>query len=251
MRLSSTGGVGIRTFPKPVDGTAESPRFWAGEADAWLHAHGKLPGGTVVSCCCGEQGSVARSPLAQAEEAKRRRDIGAEIGALVGGHRALMEAPWYPSRPGDRLMLTLEATEHTPRTTELYEVVGGGEDGMELRLVDIAPEGAEGGWYAAPPELYGADPVETPWMEAGPDRLTITRDGVIVHQGRHALARPDTAEPQITTAAIDGAIGWAVVQKRQYTPAEMSTLEQKILARGAEVAARHVQEQQAEAEGQG
>ncbi|MGW9122237.1 hypothetical protein ACWGRV_37560 [Streptomyces sp. NPDC055663] len=85
-------------FPKPVDGTAESPRFWAGEADAWLHAHGKLPGGTVVSCCCGEQGSVARSPLAQAEEAKRRRDIGAEIGALVGGHRALMEAPWYPSR---------------------------------------------------------------------------------------------------------------------------------------------------------
>ncbi|MFF3959430.1 hypothetical protein ACFYY1_40560 [Streptomyces sp. NPDC001890] len=146
-------------------------------------------------------------------------------------------------------MLTLEATEHTPRTTELYEVVGGGADGMELRLVDIAPEGAEGGWYAGPPELYGADPVETPWMEAGPDRLTITRNGVIVHQGRHALARPDTAEPRITTAAIDGAIGWAVVQERQYTPAEMNALEQKIIARGAELASRHSQEQQAEAEG--
>lgn len=64
-----------------------------------------------------------------------------------------------------------------------------------------------------------------------------------MHQGRHALARPDTAEPQITTAdGPDGAIGWAVVQEREYTPAEMSTLEQKILARGAELASRHNRE---------
>ncbi|MFJ2629959.1 hypothetical protein ACIO6T_43230 [Streptomyces sp. NPDC087532] len=233
-------------FPEPADGTTESPRFRAEEADAWLRAHGKLPGVTVVSCRCGEQISAARSPLAQAEEAKRRRDLGGEVCALVDGHRALTEAPWYPSRPGDRLMLTLEATEHTPRTTELYEVT---EDGTELRLVHIAPEGSAGGWYAGPPELYGADPFETPWMEAGPDRLTITRNGAIVHQGRHALARPDTAEPRVTTAAgPDGAIGWAVVQEREYAPAEMSALEQKILARGAELAARHDQEQQAEAE---
>ncbi|MFE2936239.1 hypothetical protein [Streptomyces sp. NPDC059278] len=123
----------------------------------------------------------------------------------------------------------LEATENAPRVTELYEVVVGG-DGMELRLVDVTPEGAAGGWYAGPPELYGADPVETPWMEAGPDRLTITRDGVIVHQGRNALARPDTAEARLTTAAgPDGGVGWAVVQERKYTPAEMSALEQKTL----------------------
>ncbi|MGW2113496.1 hypothetical protein [Streptomyces sp. NPDC001948] len=58
--------------------------------------------------------------------------------------------------------------------------------------------------------MYGADPVETPWMEAGPDRLTLTRDGQVVYQGRHALARPDTAEPRLTTAAgPDGRIGWA------------------------------------------
>ncbi|MFE3151283.1 hypothetical protein ACFXJ6_32240 [Streptomyces sp. NPDC059218] len=76
---------------------------------------------------------------------------------------------------------------------------------------------------AAPAAL---DPVETPWMGAGPDRLTITRNGVIVHQGRHTLARPDTAEPRITTAVGGGAIGWAAVQEREYTPAEMCTLEQ-------------------------
>ncbi|MFF4667876.1 hypothetical protein [Streptomyces sp. NPDC001282] len=73
---------------------------------------------------------------------------------------------------------------------------------MGLRLVEVSPEGASGGWYAGPPELYRADPVETPWMEAGPDRLTINRDGVVVHQGRHALPRPHTAEPQLTPGAF-------------------------------------------------
>ncbi|MFF8717756.1 hypothetical protein ACF07T_41350 [Streptomyces sp. NPDC015184] len=98
-------------------------------------------------------------------------------------------------------MVTLEAAGRSPRTTELYEVVEGG-DGLELRLVEITPKGATGGWYAGPPEVYGADPVEAPWMEAGPDQLTLTRDGVIVHQGRHALAPPGTSVPQLTPGAF-------------------------------------------------
>ncbi|TXS66006.1 hypothetical protein [Streptomyces sp. sk2.1] len=72
----------------------------------------------------------------------------------------------------------MEAAGQSPRTTELYEVTEGG-DGLELRLIEVAPEETAGGWYAGPPEMYDTDPVETPWMEAGPDR--------------HALARPDTA----------------------------------------------------------
>ncbi|MFB7853612.1 hypothetical protein ACFC34_42485 [Streptomyces sp. NPDC056053] len=91
-------------------------------------------------------------------------------------------------------MVTLEAAGQSPRTTELYEVVEDG-GGLELRLVEVAPEGAAGGWYAAPPEMDGADPVETPWMEAGPDRLTITRDGKVVHQGRPAPTPPNRASP--------------------------------------------------------
>ncbi|MFE2936122.1 hypothetical protein [Streptomyces sp. NPDC059278] len=80
-------------------------------------------------------------------------------------------------------------------------------------------------------------------MEAGPDRLTITRDGQVVHQGRHALARPDAAEARLTTAAgPGGGVGRAIVQEREYTPAETSTLEQKILARGAELADRYDRE---------
>ncbi|MFF8618542.1 hypothetical protein [Streptomyces sp. NPDC015350] len=193
--------------------------------------------------------SVARSPLDRAGEAKRRRDFDAEVDALTSGHQELTGAPWYPSRPGDQLMVTLEAAGRSPRTTELYEVVEGESgSGLALRLVEITPEDAAGGWYAGPPEVYGADPVETPWMEAGPDRLTLTRDGVIVHQGRHALARPDTAEARVTTAAgADGALGMAVVQEREYTPAELETLEQRILAQGAEAAAaRYGRENNAE-----
>ncbi|MFB7915542.1 hypothetical protein [Streptomyces sp. NPDC056061] len=46
-------------------------------------------------------------------------------------------------------------------------------------------------------------------MRPAPDRLTITRDGVVVHRCRRALARPDTTEPRVTTAAgpADGTIG--------------------------------------------
>ncbi|MFB7852828.1 hypothetical protein ACFC34_38245 [Streptomyces sp. NPDC056053] len=145
---------------------------------------------------------------------------------------------------------SLEAGAQSPRTTGLYEVTEGEDgDGLKLRLVEVAPEGAAGGWYAGPPEMYGADPVETPWMEAGPDRLTLTRDGQVVHQGRHALARPDTADPRLTTTASggpDGALGLAAFQEHECTPAELDTLEQRILAQGAEAAARHRQESNAE-----
>ncbi|MEV5205138.1 hypothetical protein [Streptomyces sp. NPDC053720] len=148
------------------DEHADCPEHALNPAQVW-HWAAECPGNGG--------GDAAASPLGRAEEAKRRRDIGAEVGALLGGHRALTEAAWYPSRPGDRLLITMEATGQNPRTTELYEVAEGG-DRLELRLVEVAPEGAAGGWYAGPPEAYGADPVETPWMEAGPDRLTLNAE---------------------------------------------------------------------------
>ncbi|MGW1193095.1 hypothetical protein [Streptomyces sp. NPDC002559] len=144
---------GLEAFLHTPADTGESPWFDAGEVEGWLWAHGKLATGlTTVSCSCGEAGAAPRrSPLAEAGEAKRRRDLGAEVGALVGGHRALTGAPWYPSRPGDQLLVTMEAAGQSPCTTELYEVTAI-EGGLELRLVEVAPEGAAGGWYAGPPE---------------------------------------------------------------------------------------------------
>ncbi|MEV3858121.1 hypothetical protein AB0J38_27795 [Streptomyces sp. NPDC050095] len=128
---------------------------------------------------------MPESPLSAAAAAKRRRDLAGEIGAVLEGSRALESAPWSPSRPGDRLTITMEANASEPQWTETYEVT---EDGTELRLLDTtAPDGMSGGWYAGAPEFLDADPFETPWMEAGPDRLTISRGGTVVHQGRYAV----------------------------------------------------------------
>ncbi|MEU5430924.1 hypothetical protein AB0H73_35700 [Streptomyces olivoreticuli] len=161
---------------------------------------------------------------------------------MTDGHNALTGAPWYPAQTGDRLLVTYEETGHDPRWTETYEVAEDATCGRVLRHVEhTAPDDSLAGWFAGPPELHDGDPFETPWMEAGPDRLTITRDGAIVHQGHHALPRPDTAAVRLTTAASadgDGLV-LAVVREREYTPAELDELMQKTIARGQEAAARH------------
>lgn len=41
------------------------------------------------------------APLAVAEDAKRRRDLAGEIGALTAADADLSARPWYPIRPGD------------------------------------------------------------------------------------------------------------------------------------------------------
>ncbi|MFB7598954.1 hypothetical protein [Streptomyces sp. NPDC056160] len=137
-------------------------------------------------------------------------------------------------------MVTYEATDRVPRWTETYEVKDGA-DGRALRLVDhTAPDATLAGWFAGPPDLYGGDPFETPWMEAGPDRLAILRDGRVVHQGRHALARPGAADPRVTMAAgADGTMGLAVVQERECTPAEADDLLAKVVSRAQEIVRDH------------
>ncbi|MGW2083126.1 hypothetical protein ACWCOW_40730 [Streptomyces sp. NPDC001939] len=137
---------------------------------------------------------MPESPLSRAGDARRRRDLAGEVDALLVGHRALTSAWWYPSQPADRLTVTLEASGTGPGWTEEYEVT---EDG-ELRFLGsaTAPEGAAG-WFAGP-SATGGDVLETPWMEAGPDRLTVTRQGCVVHQGRAAVP---ASEPS-------GAAGW-------------------------------------------
>ncbi|MDI3403240.1 hypothetical protein [Streptomyces cavernicola] len=67
-------------------------------------------------------------------------------------------------------------------------------------------------------------------MEAGADRLTISQGGQIVHQGRHALARPDTAQPRITTAASADGVGLAVAHERESTPTAHDALQARIIA---------------------
>ncbi|MER5503563.1 hypothetical protein ABT096_41335 [Streptomyces sp. NPDC002561] len=61
---------------------ADCPEHALNPAQVW-HWAAECPGAS----------SASASPLSQAGEAKRRRGIGAEVDALVGGHQELTEAP--------------------------------------------------------------------------------------------------------------------------------------------------------------
>ncbi|MCZ4609714.1 hypothetical protein O3S80_39300 [Streptomyces sp. Lzd4kr] len=127
------------------------------------------------------------SPLAQAEDAKRRRDLEGEIGALTAGHDALTSAPWYPAKPGDLVHVHHEAIGTTPAFGETYLVAPGMADGfasMQLLAHTLPPdtEFLDGlvGCFAVDDD---PDPLTELWMEAGPHLLTIVRDGRPVHVG--------------------------------------------------------------------
>ena len=51
-------------------------------------------------------------------------------------------------------------------------------------------------WFAGAPEAPGGDAIETAWMEAGPDLLTVIRDGRVLHQGHHAQGLPEPSKPR-------------------------------------------------------
>jgi hypothetical protein len=127
------------------------------------------------------------SPLEQAEDAKRRRDLDAEISALQQGHTALTSAPWHPARPGDLVHVHYKAGGTVPAFGETYLIAAGTSEGcLSMRLLaHTLPEGTEFldgmvGCFAVDDD---PDPLMELWFEAGPHRLTIVRDGRPVHIG--------------------------------------------------------------------
>lgn len=128
------------------------------------------------------------SPLAQAEDAKRRRDLAGELDALIEGGRALESSPWYPLRPGDLVHIAYEQAGEMPPFGETYLIAdadaGDGLASMQL-LAHTAQGTAEE--IAGMVGCYAAEAAEIPlceaWFEAGPHRLTIVRHGRVVHNG--------------------------------------------------------------------
>lgn len=127
------------------------------------------------------------SPLARADAAKRRRDIVGEVGALMDGHAALTSAPWYPARPGDLVHVHYEGTPNSATWGETYLVTRADHRMLNLQplacslpMDSIDPEGWGVGAFAV---QDSDDPLANMWMEAGPDRLTIVRNGRPVHVG--------------------------------------------------------------------
>jgi hypothetical protein len=127
-----------------------------------------------------------RSPLEQAADAKRARDLVGELGALTGAERDLVSASWYPVRPGDLVHVHYEQAGDFPAFGETYIVGHAGNELMSLKLLthtcplmEDEREGAVGCFTAEAAD----DPLYELWFEAGPQRLTIVRDGRAVHDG--------------------------------------------------------------------
>lgn len=163
-------------------GATERPKPWVMQVDVLaMRIAAQLP----------LDDDVQLSPLAQAEDAKRRRDIEGEIGALMAAGSALESAPWYPTRPGDLVHVHYEQAGDMPPFGETYIVADAGDGllGMQL-LAHTLPEtvaGMDAETTAAMAGVFAAEAADCPvyelWFEAGPHRLTIVRDGRPVHIG--------------------------------------------------------------------
>ncbi|MET9089657.1 hypothetical protein ABZX77_48705 [Streptomyces sp. NPDC004237] len=129
--------------------------------------------------------AAPQSPLAQAEDAKRRRDLDGELTALMQGGISLASAPWYPARPGDLVHVHYEAGGLSDAFGETYLIAAGDGGFLSMQLLaHTLPETKDTaglvGCFAVEDD---PDPLTELWMEAGPHRLTIVRDGQAVHDG--------------------------------------------------------------------
>ncbi|MEU0938982.1 hypothetical protein [Embleya sp. NPDC005971] len=124
------------------------------------------------------------SPVFQSEAAKARRDLAGELSALTDGEHSLHGAEWYPARIGDVLTIRYAAGGSVPACEETYEVVKGefGELTLTLRSHTF-PKWFAGSAGAYARECTPDDPFFGPWMEAGPRKMTIARNGTVVHGG--------------------------------------------------------------------
>ncbi|MFJ8140623.1 hypothetical protein [Streptomyces sp. NPDC096013] len=157
--------------------TPDAPKPWAMQVDVLaLRIAAQLP----------LSDDEQASPLARAEDAKRRRDLVGEVGILMSAGADLESAPWYPVRPGDLVHVHYEAAGTAAAFGETYIVAAGQHGFLSMQLLaDTLPEDAEFregmvGCFAVEDD---PDPLSGLWFEAGPHRLTIVRDGRPVHIG--------------------------------------------------------------------
>ncbi|MFI8531091.1 hypothetical protein ACIGMX_12660 [Streptomyces aquilus] len=122
----------------------------------------------------------------------RPRPPAGELDARMSAGADLESRPWYPLRPGDLVHVHYEQAADMPAFGETYIVGDAGGPGdpvprllsMQL-LAHTCPDaiGAGLGMVGCFAVDAHDDPLHEPWYEAGPQRLTIVRDGRPVHAG--------------------------------------------------------------------
>ncbi|MER8220315.1 hypothetical protein ABTZ58_06905 [Streptomyces sp. NPDC094143] len=161
-----------------LPGTGERRNTWTGRPDGLAER--------MFTALYGRPDAAEQlSPLARAEDAKRRRDLGGELSALIEGHTDLTSAPWYPARPGDLIHVHYEGAGESAAFGETYIIDAASHGFLTMRLLCHTlpdPDEASGmvGCFAVEDD---PDPLMELWFEAGPHTLTIIRDGRPVHIG--------------------------------------------------------------------
>ncbi|MFC1410463.1 hypothetical protein ACEZCY_14475 [Streptacidiphilus sp. N1-12] len=109
-------------------------------------------------------------------------------GQLLDAYLDLQGQPWYPPRAGDQITVHYEATDHLAAFGETYALdrlqpshPQVSRETFALRLVHhTAAQHFEAGLFAPGPTTETLTEI---WAEAGADRITVLRDGVVVHNG--------------------------------------------------------------------
>lgn len=129
---------------------------------------------------------AAMSPVEEAAAAKRARNLVGEINTLLRADRAYTGASWYPPRPGDVVHLHLEQAGDLAASGETYLISAhpGPQPEAAPPLLDMRRiahgENTGDGDFAT---TGSDDPLYELWFEAGPQRITLVRDGRVVHAG--------------------------------------------------------------------
>ncbi len=142
----------------------------------------------------------ADAPLVLAQDAKRRRDLGAELAILTGAQRDLESQPWLPLQAGDVVLMYLpDAAANGGPLGETYLAVDDPDGfGVGLRQVstrygdDVGPAGEPANMCVAHGEQ--GDPEDADWFcprcypngprpEPVPDPLLMARLDSIVNSG--------------------------------------------------------------------
>lgn len=106
-------------------------------------------------------------------------------GQAPARYPQLNRQPWYPALAGDVVHVHYEGTPQAAVGGETYIVDRAApgphpDELLTLRLLCHTVPTEMAGWFAVGDSLYPLDPM---WFEAGPARLTIVRNGRVVHAG--------------------------------------------------------------------
>lgn len=122
-----------------------------------------------------------QSPRRAAEDAKVRRDLGAEIAVLTDADSDLRARPWFPIQVGDVVCWSVDLPDGRYGETLIAvdEPNWSTEAGAPLRKVSATRLDQDSRWEYE--DFYDI------WFEAGPSKIAIIRHGHLVHGTVHAV----------------------------------------------------------------